>query len=71
MTDEMWGKETSRGSSHLGSGEQRGMVLGSTKRIPGGLDPRQKQVRGSLDPSEQLLLPEGAALAKGGPPRGQ
>ena len=24
MTDEMWGKETPRGSSHLGSGEQRG-----------------------------------------------
>ena len=71
MIDEMWGKETLRGSSHLGSGEQGGMVLGSTAWIPGGLDPRQKQVRGSLDPSEQLLLPEGAALVKGEPPRGQ
>lgn len=71
MTDEMWGKEMLRGSSHLGSGEQGGMVLGSIEWIPGGQDPRQKQVRGSLDPSEQLLLPEGAALAKGRLPRGQ
>ena len=44
------------------------MVLGSTEWIPGGLDPRQKEVRGSLDPSKQLLLPEGAALGKGGCP---
>lgn len=68
MTDEIWGTQTPRGSSHSGSGEQGGMVLGSTERIPRGLDPRQKQVRGSLDPSEQLLLPEGAALGKGGCP---